>query len=140
MGTENENLLGEIIKCACVLPDSSSPGDNPMNSQNMFQHDSEDKYCILNRRGKQDMAVAITKTSSLKNGYKNLYTTVSFREKKIKNKRKLEADLEQASIQPSVKYNLKISITNKTLMSFNLSLSSLLCLQALRMVSKPSYG
>lgn len=83
MGTENENLLGEIIKCACVLPDSSSPGDNPMNSQNMLQHDSEDKYYILNRRrGKQDVAVAMTKTSSLKNGYKNLYTTVSFREKR----------------------------------------------------------
>lgn len=62
------------------------------------------------------------------------------KENKKENKRKLEADLEQASIQPSVKYNLKIPITNKTLMSFNLSLSSLLCLQALRMVSKPSYG
>lgn len=69
MGTENENPLGEIIKCACVLPDSSSPGDNPVNSQNMFQHDSEDKYYILNRRrrGKQDVAVAMTKTFRLKN-------------------------------------------------------------------------
>lgn len=62
-------------------------------------------------------------------------------EKKYKNqKARREADPDQASIQPSVKYNLKIPITNKTHMSFNLSLSSLLCLQALRMVSKPSYG
>lgn len=44
MCIENENLLDEIIKCACVLPDSSSPGDNPMNSQNMAQHDSKNQY------------------------------------------------------------------------------------------------
>lgn len=90
MGTENENLLGEIIKCACVLPDSSSPGDNPMNSQNMFQCDSEDKYYILNRRGraKQDVAVAMTKTSSLKNGRKPPHDCFLQREKGKKKAKK----------------------------------------------------
>lgn len=69
MCIENENLLDEIIKCACVLPDSSSPGDNPMNSPNMFQHDSENKYYILHRkrRGKEEAVVGMTKTSSLTN-------------------------------------------------------------------------
>lgn len=86
MGTENENLLGEIIKCACVLPDSSSPGDNPMNSQNMFQHDSEDKYYILNRRrrGKQDVVVAMTKSSSLKKWIKKPLQLFPSEEKKNK--------------------------------------------------------
>lgn len=66
MCIENENVLDEIIKCACVLPDSSSPGDNPMNSQNMSQHDSKNKYYNLHRkrRGNDGAIVEMTKTSS----------------------------------------------------------------------------
>jgi len=66
MCIENENVLDEIIKCACVLPDSSSPGDNPMNSQNMSQHDSKNKYYSLHRkrRGNDGAIVEMTKTSS----------------------------------------------------------------------------
>jgi len=56
-----------------------------MNSQNMSQHDSENKYCILHRkrRGKEGVVGGMTKTSSITD--KNTSIQLFLSEKKAKS-------------------------------------------------------